>query len=93
MKIVSRFRILLAEKETREHRTISLQKVADEAKVSIYTIKKLNADDLREFPMDAMEALCVYFNCKPGDLFVQQSRDGTKDVKLTDIQTPMLALR
>jgi hypothetical protein len=56
MRIISRFRILLAEKETRRRR-ISLLTVALETGVSIYTIKKLNTDNLREFPIEAMAAL------------------------------------
>jgi DNA-binding Xre family transcriptional regulator len=72
MRIISRFRILLAEKETREKRRISLLTVALETGVSIYTIKKLNTDDLREFPIEAMAALCEYFACAPGELFTQE---------------------
>lgn len=92
MKIVSRFRILLAEKETKERRRISLQKVAEETGISIYTIKKLNSDDLREFPMEAMTALCRYFDCRPGDLFIQEDLDGSAKlgVQSEDIQTPSL---
>jgi putative transcriptional regulator len=74
MRIISRFRILLAEKETREKRRISLLTVALETGVSIYTIKKLNTDNLREFPIEAMAALCQYFACAPGELFTQEQR-------------------
>jgi hypothetical protein len=57
MRIISRFRILLAEKETKEKRRISLLTVALETGVSIYTIKRLNTDDsLKEFPIDAMNS-------------------------------------
>jgi DNA-binding Xre family transcriptional regulator len=74
MRIISRFRILLAEKETKEKRRISLLTVALETGVSIYTIKRLNTDSLKEFPIDAMNALCEYFACAPGDLFTQEQR-------------------
>jgi putative transcriptional regulator len=79
VKIISRFRILLAEKETREHRRISLQKVSEETGISVYTIKKLNTDDLREFPMEAMTALCRYFGCTPGQLFTQENGSEVAD--------------
>jgi putative transcriptional regulator len=83
MKIMSRFRILLAEKETRERRRISLEKVSKETGISIYTVKKLNGDSLREFPMDAMESLCEYFGCAPGDLFMREGDIGSPDLELT----------
>lgn len=86
MKIMSRFRILLAEKETKERRRISLEKVSNETKISIYTIKKLNADALREFPMDAMESLCEYFGCAPGDLFMREGDIEAPDLALTLVE-------
>ncbi len=85
MRIISRFRILLAEKETREHRRISLQKVSEDTGISIYTIKKLNSDDLKEFPMEAMNALCQYFECTPGELFTQEGKEA---YNRDDIATP-----
>lgn len=68
MTIVSRFRILLAEKEVRERRTIPLKEVAEVTGVSIYTITAFANSSLRQIPVDALEALCGYFHVTPGEL-------------------------
>ncbi len=64
----SRLRVLLAEKETREGRSISLREVVRMADVPISTVMGLANNTLREIPVDALGALCRYLDCDVGDL-------------------------
>lgn len=69
MKIVrSHLRVLLAKKEMREGRSISLRKVARETKVSISTVEGLANNTLKELSLVALGALCDYLSCEVGDL-------------------------
>lgn len=68
--IRSRFRVLLAEKETREQRRISLRSIVRETGVSISTVEGLANNTLREFPAAGLAAICRYLGCTVGDLLV-----------------------
>jgi len=69
--IISRFRVLLAEKATREQRTISMREVSREIDASMYTLGKLADNELREIPVDLLDELCQYLNVETGDLLVR----------------------
>lgn len=71
MRIVSRFKVLLAEKEIREKRQITLKDVSRETDVSIYTVTGFANNTLREIPSDALLKLCEYLNCEVGDLITK----------------------
>jgi DNA-binding Xre family transcriptional regulator len=77
MKIVnSQLRVLLAKKEVRERRTISLRKVARETNVPISTVEGLANNTLKEVPLHSLGVLCVYLNCEVGDLLrLEEARD------------------
>lgn len=68
--IVSRFRVLLAEKEMREQRRISLRSIVRDTGVSISTVEGLANNTLREFPATGLAAVCRYLGCSVGDLLV-----------------------
>ena len=68
MGLVSRFKVLLAEKELREKRTISLREVVRETGVPISTVQGLANNTLREIPADGVAVLCRYLDCSVGDL-------------------------
>jgi len=69
MKVVrSRFKVLLAEKELREGRTISLRKVVAETGVANSTVLRLANNSIRRVPLDELATLCVYLDCEVGDL-------------------------
>ena len=90
MGIHSRFKVLLAEKELRERRTIRHNDVARETGVSIYTINGFANNTLQEYPRKALEALTAYFGCSIGDLLVDTD-DGVSasaNVELDQIETP-----
>ncbi len=64
----SRFKVLLAEKELREGRTISLRKVVMETGVANSTVLRLANNSIRRVPLDELATLCVYLDCDVGDL-------------------------
>jgi putative transcriptional regulator len=69
MKVVRcHLKVLLAQKEMRENRSISLRKVAQETSVNEYTVYGLANNTLREYPAGAIAKLCEYLNCEVGDL-------------------------
>lgn len=76
MRLTSRFKVLLAEKEMREKRTISLREVVRATGVPISTVQGLANDTLREIPSKGLVEICQYLQCSVGDL-----------LQLADIQT------
>jgi putative transcriptional regulator len=68
MRLISRFKVLLAEKELREKRTISLREVVRETGVPISTVQGLANNNLREIPAQGIVELCRYLDCTVGDL-------------------------
>jgi DNA-binding Xre family transcriptional regulator len=64
----NKFRVLLANKEVEECRTISLRDVARETGVSIYTVSGFANSTLKALPVEALDAFCEYFGCTPNDL-------------------------
>lgn len=69
MKVVrSQFTILLARREQREQRRISLRAVARETGLNEYTVRGFANNTLSEYPARAITALCHYLNCEVGDL-------------------------
>jgi putative transcriptional regulator len=75
--IINRFRILLAERELKQGRSISLRQVACETQLSQYTVNGFANNSLKSIPLDALESICRYFGCQPGDLLIFQDMDGT----------------
>ncbi len=67
-QIVSRFKLLLAEKEMKERTTISMRDVSRATGISIYTITGFANNSLREVPLDAAAKLCRYFGVALGEL-------------------------
>lgn len=71
MKIVkSHFKVLLAEKELRERRTISLRKVVAETGVANSTVLRLANNTIKRVPLDELAVLCAYLECEVGDLLL-----------------------
>lgn len=64
----SRFKVLLAEKELRENRSISLRKVVEETDVSNSTVLRLANNTIKRVPLDELAKLCAYLDCEVGDL-------------------------
>lgn len=68
----SQLRILLAAKEHREGRTISLRELQRETKVPISTVMGMANNTIKRVPLDELNALCEYLNCDVGDILKRE---------------------
>jgi putative transcriptional regulator len=73
MKVVrSQLRLLLAQKEQREGRSISLREVVRSTEVPISTVMGMANNSLKRVPLDELNTLCNYFDCEVGDLLKRE---------------------
>ena len=83
MKTVnSRLKLLVAEKELRERRSLGIRTITAESGASRSTVERLLNNTIRRVPLDDLGALCSYFNCEVGDIL--QAEDAR------DIESPAL---
>lgn len=69
MRVVkSRLRILVAQKELQERRTLGIRTIASEAGASVSTVQRLLNNTIKRVPLDDLGALCRYFDCDVGDI-------------------------
>ena len=61
VKVMSRFKILLAEREIREGRTISVRQVARDTGLPLSTVFGLANNTMTQIPVDGIARLCEYF--------------------------------
>lgn len=71
MTTTNKLLILLAEKETRESRRISIAEVARESGIDQRTLGKWAKNTIFRYDAAVIDALCNYFNCSPGDLIIK----------------------
>ena len=64
----SRLKILVAEKEMRERRSLGIRTIATEAGASRSTVERLLNNTIKRVPLDDLAALCTYFDCEAGDI-------------------------
>lgn len=65
----SQLTILLAQKHQQQGgKRISLRQVAQATGVREYTVRGFANNTLREYPVDALTAICNYLGCEVGDL-------------------------
>lgn len=67
--INNRFAVLLAEKQIKERRNIPLAEIADEVGIARKTLYAWENNTVTRFDVSVIDALCKYFQVKPGDLF------------------------
>jgi DNA-binding Xre family transcriptional regulator len=76
MKIIrSHFRVLLAMKEQREGRSISLREVVRDTGVPISTVMGMANNTIKRIPVDELNRLCEYLGCEVGDLLKREAID------------------
>ena len=69
-KIANRFRILLAQKATREQHNIALNDVQRETGIAWSTLNAWANNHVTRYDFPIIQALCEYFECQVGDLLV-----------------------
>lgn len=73
MKVVrSQLRVLLAQKEQREGRSISLREVVRVTEVPISTVMGMANNTLKRVPLDELNTLCDYLDCEVGDMLKRE---------------------
>ena len=73
MPIKNRLKILIAEKELKENRKLTLRTIAQETGVSTNSLTAYNNQDVERFDASVLIAFCKYFHCDVGDiLFFQE---------------------
>ncbi len=65
----NRFAVLLAEKQVKERRNISLSEVAEVTGVSRQALYKWENNKVNRFDTPVINAICKYFDIQPGELF------------------------
>lgn len=68
----SRLKLLVAEKEMRERRTIGIRTISTEAGASRSTVERLLSNTIKRVPLDDLGALCAYFQCNVGDILTYE---------------------
>ena len=64
----SRLKILVAERELRERRSLSIRTITAESGASRSTVERLLNNTIRRVPLDDLAALCSYFDCSVADI-------------------------
>ena len=67
-KIVNHFRILLAQKATRQQQNIALLDVHRETGIAWSTLNSWANNHVTRYDAPVIQALCEYFDCQVGDL-------------------------
>jgi putative transcriptional regulator len=81
MTINNTFSSLLAAKGIQEKRRITVAEVARETGIDQRTLGKWAANTITRYDAPALEALCKYFECQPGDLLVYIPETGQESEK------------
>ncbi len=74
-KISNRFRILLAQKATREQRNIALKEVGRETGIAWSTLNAWANNQVTRYDAPVIKALCAYFSCQVGDLIIYEREE------------------
>lgn len=78
MKVIqSRLKLLVAEREIRERRTLGIRTISAESGASRSTVERLLNNTIKRVPLDDLAALCRYFACDVGDV-IRMEEDGTE---------------
>lgn len=70
----SQFRVLLAQKEMHEQRSISLREVSRDTGVAMSTVQGLANNTFKAVSREALAALCLYLGCNIGELLHFEGR-------------------
>lgn len=73
MKVINRFKVLLAEKEAREERRISYREIQSSTGIATSTLSSWATNRVTKYERQTILAFCLFFVCKPGDLITLES--------------------
>ncbi len=64
----SRLKLLVAEREMRDRRTLGIRTIAAESGASRSTVERLLNNTMKRVPLDDLAALMTYFDCGVADI-------------------------
>jgi putative transcriptional regulator len=79
-EVHSRLKVLVADKELRERRTIGVRVAARESGASISTVTRLMNDPIKRVPLDDLGRLCRWLGCEVGDILQMRDYDESETV-------------
>jgi putative transcriptional regulator len=68
----SKLRLLIAAKEMKERRRLSLRTIEQESGTNLTTVQRLMNDTIKRISLDELSALCRYLECDVGDILSMQ---------------------
>jgi putative transcriptional regulator len=68
MAIKNRLKILIAEKEIKENRKLTLRTISQEIGISTNSLVAYTNQNVVRFDASVLEAFCQYFNCEIGEI-------------------------
>ncbi len=74
----SRLKLLVAEREIRERRTIGIRTIAAESGASRSTVERLLNNTMKRVPLDDLAALMTYFDCGVADILQSEEVSETQ---------------
>lgn len=72
-KIINHFRILLAQKATKQQQNIALMDVQRGTGIAWSTLNAWANNQVTRYDAPVIQALCEYFECQVGDLLVYEN--------------------
>jgi putative transcriptional regulator len=73
MTVHNRFKILLAEKATREMRKISYKEIQQATGVAASSLSAWSTNTVELYDRATIDKLCAYFGCQVGELIVREA--------------------
>ena len=71
-RVYNRFKILLAEKQTRENRKISYEEIKNATGIATSTLSAWATNTVKGYSADTIAALCDYLSCELNELIVYE---------------------
>lgn len=77
-RVANRFRMLLAQKATREQHSIAINDVQRQTGIAWSTLNAWANNQVTRYDAPVIQALCEYFDCQVGDLLVIEKESPIK---------------
>lgn len=74
-RVYNRFKILLAEKLTRENEKISYEEIKEKTGIATSTLSAWATNRVSRYDSDTIAALCDFLDCEVGELIVYERED------------------
>ncbi|WP_182004627.1 helix-turn-helix domain-containing protein [Priestia aryabhattai] len=65
-------------KQLADNKGVSIRQISDEIEHGFETVRKMYNDNMKQYPKELLNKLCIYFNCNVGDLIKFESEDNDK---------------